>query len=132
MHRRHRHSRTFRPIGILIPAAAGTFTAVCIVSLLALISLRFLDDMRYSAILSSAACLIGSFSGAYLGGKYRRRRGIIEGALCGLLMYAVFSAAGLVLTGSPAGIKKLLLLTVSGAAGGVCGVNSKRPKRLME
>lgn len=132
MHRRHRKSWTMRPSGILIPAAAGTALAAAMTSLLALISLMFLDDMRSSAVLSSAACAVGSFAGAYFGGKYRRRKGIIEGTLCGLLMYAFFSAAGLILTGSPSGIKKLLLLTVSGAVGGVCGVNSKRPKNLMQ
>ena len=47
-------------------------------------------------------------------------------------MYAVIAAAGVILLGEPAGIKKLLLLTVSGAAGGVSGVNSARPKKLMD
>lgn len=130
MHRRH--SRSFRHSGILIPTAAGIVTASVITVLLALISLRFLDDMRFSGALTSAACASGSFTGAYLGGKYRRRKGLVRGTLCGLMMYTVFSAAGLILTGSPSGIKKLLLLTVSGASGGVCGVNSKRPGHLME
>ena len=130
MHRRH--SRTFRYSGIIIPTAAGIVTAAVMTVILALISLRFLDDMRFSGALTSASCAAGSFSGAYIGGKYRRRKGLICGTLCGLMMYAIFSAAGLLLTGSPAGIKKLLLLTVSGASGGVCGVNSKRPKHLMK
>lgn len=132
MHRRHRHRRTFCPSGILISAAAGVLASVCITSLLAFVSLRFLDDMRSAGALTSAACTVGSFAGAYLGGKYSRKRGLVRGTLCGLLIYAAFSAAGLFLTGSPSGIKKLLLLTVSGSAGGVCGVNSKRPKSLMQ
>ncbi|MBR4627608.1 MAG: TIGR04086 family membrane protein [Ruminococcus sp.] len=132
MHRRHRTPWTARTSGMMIPALAGTLASAALTALLSAINYFFFDDMTMSAMLAAAACCAGSFAGAFFGGKYRRRRGIAEGAICGLLIYLMFSAAGLILTGSPAGIKKLLLLTVSGAAGGVCGVNSKRPKNLMD
>ena len=45
-------------------------------------------------------------------------------------MYAVLSLASIITDGSLPVIKKLLLLAISCAAGGVVGVNSKRPKKL--
>lgn len=46
-------------------------------------------------------------------------------------MYLLLSAAALTAgTGTILGIKKLLLLSLTAAAGGVVGVNSKRPKKL--
>ncbi len=132
MHRHHRDSWAVRPWGIFVPAAAGALTAFLAVLLCAFLALHFLSDLRHASMLTSAACSAGSFTGAYIGGKYRRRRGIAEGSFCGLLIYILLSAAGMIFTGSPAGMKKLLLLTVSGAAGGVSGVNSKRPPKLMD
>ena len=74
----------------------------------------------------------GSFTGGFVLGKHRRRKGLAEGLLCGAAVWLAFSAAGLLWTGRLAGIKKLLLLAVSGAAGGVSGVNSKRPRSLRD
>ena len=91
-----------------------------------------MKDMAMAGAFAGAALALGAYSGAFVFGKYRRRKGLFGGSLCGGLMYLVIAAAGIALTGELTGIKKLLLLTVFGAAGGVAGVNSKRPRNLRD
>ena len=91
-----------------------------------------MKDMAIAGGLAGAALAAGAYGGAFVNGKYRRRRGLLRGALCGAVMYGILAICGMVYSGEAAGIKKLLLLAVFGAAGGVAGVNSKRPKGLMD
>lgn len=91
-----------------------------------------LKDIGLTRAFTGAALAAGAYIGAYVYGKYRRRKGLFCGTLCGFIMYILISAAGMAVFGEPAGIKKLLLLTAFGAAGGVAGVNSKRPKKLWD
>ncbi|MDE5771503.1 MAG: TIGR04086 family membrane protein, partial [Ruminococcus sp.] len=91
-----------------------------------------LGDMKVSAVFSAAAICVGTYSSTYLCGKYRRKHGIAEGVMCGVIIYTVMAILGVVFLGEITGIKKLLLLVLSGGAGGVTGVNSKRPKNYME
>lgn len=91
-----------------------------------------LRDMGLASALAGAALAVGAYTGAYIHGKYRRHKGLISGILCGIIMYAVIWGCGLYFTGAFAGIKKLLLLALFGAAGGVAGVNSKRPASLYQ
>lgn len=91
----------------------------------------FMDDWKLIGVFSAAALVIAGFSGAFLCGKYRRKRGIAEGLLCGIIIFAFLTAMGAAAFGEAPGIRKLLLLAASGIVGGVSGVNSKRPKSLM-
>jgi len=47
-------------------------------------------------------------------------------------MYFFLTVCSLIVTGGFIGLKKLLLLVLSGAAGGAVGVNMKRPKNLRD
>lgn len=91
-----------------------------------------MKDMSMAGAFAGAALALGAYTGAFVFGKYRRRKGLFGGSLCGALMYLVIAGAGIALMGEITGIKKLLLLTVFGAAGGVAGVNSKRPRNLRD
>lgn len=86
-----------------------------------------LKDMGLSGALAAASLAVGAYVGAYIYGKFRRHRGILSGMICGAVMYLVIAGVGYLFIGELAGIKKLLLLAFFGAAGGVAGVNSKRP-----
>ncbi len=110
--------------GLACTAAAAVLSAALIYYVL--------GDMGLSSAFAGFSLGAGACIGAYVYGKYRRRKGLFGGSLCGAVMYVVIAAAGIVLTGEPSGIKKLLLLIICGAAGGVAGVNSKRPKGLMD
>ena len=131
----HRHKRSLwssYPLSLLLSAAVGTAVCFLLAVFSALLLYKLINDIRLAEWLSRGSIAAGAFSGAYTGGKHRRRHGLAEGIICGVVLYLVFSSVSLISTGALTDIKKLLLLTVSGAAGGVCGVNSKRPKRLME
>ena len=117
--------------GILLTAVLSTVLTAGGSAVFALVMYIFFDDLRLAGLLSTAACAAGSFFGSYIGGKYRRRRGLAGGIASGALMWCIFAAVSLCITGSVTGIMKLILLTASGGAGGVSGVNSKRPEKLM-
>lgn len=99
---------------------------------LSALSYYVLGSVQYIGLFASVSAAVGGYSAGYICGRYRRRRGLIDGILCGALMYAAAAAAEICVAGAPTDIKKLLLLTAVGAAGGVSGVNSKRPKSLTD
>lgn len=101
-------------------------------AILAALLFYVMKDMAMAGAFAGAALSLGAYTGAFVYGKYRRRKGLFGGSLCGALMYLVIAAVSIALTGEITGIKKLLLLTVFGAAGGVAGVNSKRPRKLRD
>ncbi len=82
---------------------------------------------KISAVLS--LCVSGYFSGS-LCGRYRRRYGMAEGALCGCIIYGIILGISLII-GEFTSPVKLVMLAVSGAIGGISGVNKERPEKLM-
>lgn len=109
--------------GVAMLAAAAALSAL---SYFVLGSTQFIG---FFAVLSAA---VGGFTAGCICGKYRRRYGLLGGIACGAVLYALLTAIGIAVLGAPADIKRLLLLTVAGAAGGVVGVNSARPKGLTD
>ena len=119
-------------ISIIISAMAGlaaSLMCICIFSAVIFLALR---DMGLSDVLAAVSLAAGGTVGSYICGRYRRHRGAVNGIICGAVMYAFILAAGIILPIEAAGIKKLLLLAVSGCTGGVYGVNSKRPLSLRD
>lgn len=131
--RRHRRS-LWTNSGLSVAAAVLTGLCCTAAAAAALAALLFyvMKDMAMAEAFAGAALAFGAYTGAFLYGKYRRRKGLFGGSLCGAVMYIVIAAAAIAVTGELPSIKKLLLLTVFGAAGGVAGVNSKRPKKLRD
>ncbi len=80
-----------------------------------------------SVMLSISVSAGGFFSG-YLYGKRKRHKGILSGIMCGAILYGVIFLSGIIyLRGFPPFrlVRYLIILCISGAAGGVTGVNSK-------
>lgn len=117
-------------ISYIASVAVGIISALIVTALIALFSFLFISDMRAIRFISLIPLFAGAFSGAFFCGKHRRRKGLIEGIICGTLLYIVLLVFGIIFIGNFTGSKKLLLLVISGAIGGVIGVNSKRPKSL--
>ncbi|MBQ8348193.1 MAG: TIGR04086 family membrane protein [Ruminococcus sp.] len=117
-------------LSFIASAAVGILSTLIITALTALFAFLFISDLRAIRFISLIPLFTGAFSGSFFCGKHRRKKGLIEGIICGVLLYLALLVFGIVFTGSLAGLKKLLLLVVSGAIGGVTGVNSKRPKSL--
>lgn len=117
-------------LSFIASAAVGILSTLIITALTALFAFLFISDLRAIRFISLIPLFTGAFSGSFFCGKHRRKKGLIEGIICGVSLYIVLLTFGIVFTGSFAGLKKLLLLVISGAIGGVTGVNSKRPKSL--
>nr|MDE6832723.1 TIGR04086 family membrane protein [Ruminococcus sp.] len=131
--RRHRKSVWTNSITSLTISVLVGISLIFIISLLlAVVMYCILGDMKVSTVFSVIALVIGTYSSTYFCGKFRRKHGLAEGIICGVIIYTFIAICGVVFLGELTGIKKLLLLTVSGAIGGVTGVNSKRPKNFTE
>ncbi|MBO4524119.1 TIGR04086 family membrane protein [Ruminococcus sp.] len=130
--RKQKHSIwTNAPLSAAVAVIFGLIITGMAWMLLSAVLFYIMRDMKLIKAFAAAALTTGAYTGSFLFGKYRRRKGLFGGLLCGALMFGAVNIAGIVILGVPTDIKKLLLFTVSGAAGGVAGVNSKRPKRLM-
>ncbi len=131
--RRHRRSIwTNGPLSAAVSVLCGLLATAAAWLLLSGLLFFVMRDMKLIRGFSGVALAFGGYSGAFLYGKYHRSRGLFGGSVCGAVMYGLLSICSIIFLGTPSGIKKLLLLTVSGAAGGVAGVNSKRPGKLMD
>ncbi|MDE5556514.1 MAG: TIGR04086 family membrane protein [Ruminococcus sp.] len=119
-------------ISLTISVLAGIAFIFIIALLLAVVMYCILGDMKVSKIFSLVSMVVGTYVSTYICGKFRRKHGLAEGIMCGVVIYTVIAIFGAVFLGEFTGVKKLLLLTVSGATGGVTGVNSKRPKNFTE
>lgn len=130
--RRHRNNFWERLLPSLVVSVMTGLACISGISLFfSLVIYYFMSDMSAVGIFSAVSIIAGSFTGAYIFGKHRRRKGLIEGAIYGISLYFALSAVGIILGSGLAGAMKLILLLISGAAGGVSGVNSPRPRKLM-
>ncbi len=131
--RRHRKSIWTNVCAAICVSAAGGLLVMSLTTVLFSVLTYFLvRSMAFAKLFTLLSTAAGGFYGGYICGRYRRHRGIAEGMICGLLMFVILSLMGIAIVGEISGIKKLLLLTLFGAAGGVSGVNSKRPQKLMD
>ncbi len=129
--RRHRQSlwtNTF--FSFAVPVSAGIVCIILCSVIFSALAFFVFGNMMFANIFTVLSLSVGGFSSGYLCGKYRRHRGLIDGIICGCVLYVIIFAVGNI-SGEFTDIKKLLLLVVAGAVGGVSGVNSKRPKSLM-
>ena len=131
--RRHRKSLWASPVfSMMLSVILGMVSMAAGIVLSTTLIFFVLKDIRLTRALTGGAIALGAYISGFVYGKYRRRKGLFCGTFCGVVIYAVISSIGIIVIGHPVGIKKLLLLSVFGAEGGVAGVNSKRPKKLWD
>lgn len=131
--RRHRQSLwTNSKLSLAVSSLLGIFFLLITAVLISGFAFLFISDFRLLRLISLIPVFTGAFSGAFICGKYRRRKGLISGVVCGIVIYVLICTAGAIFTGRLTRISKLLLLVTAGAIGGITGVNSKRPKRLRD
>lgn len=118
---------TFLSFGISVIFGILCGFAACI--LFSAVSFLVFKGMMFGRLFNLLTLFISGYFSGNLCGRYRRRRGMIDGALCGTAIYAVILALSAAF-GELTDIKKLLLLAAAGAVGGITGVNSSRPKNL--
>lgn len=113
-------------ISVLFGLACGLASSI----IFSAVSFFLFKSMLFDKLFTVLPLGISGYFSGCICGRYRRRRGLIDGAVCGSLIYAVLLAISLFVN-EFTDIRKLILLVCVGAVGGVAGVNSSRPERLM-
>lgn len=81
------------------------------------------------SVMATVSLCIGGYFGGYLCAKKKRRNGLLQGVICGVVIFMVILVIGSVFAKAALGISaggKLLLTMLFGAIGGVVGVNTKK------
>ncbi|MDR3644047.1 MAG: TIGR04086 family membrane protein [Clostridia bacterium] len=120
----------------LIPLLCGIIAAFIVsIIVLALLSMVFtMRDMPQTSVipLSYVAYGLGALAGGLLTARLYGNRGLVSGALTGLLFFIVIYITGAAMHNLGAGglaFVKLALSIFSGGLGGIIGVNAGRKKR---
>lgn len=120
------------------PLMVGTITAVIVTAVVILISALFfvIRDMPKTAAMPIAlvASGLGSLVGAVAGAKTMREQGIIIGSLIGFTMFAITLMVSLFASEGPLTaftLLKFIVMTLSGALGGILGVNSAAKRKMI-
>ncbi len=101
--------------------------AICLLAFSLLLTAFDANDAVKSVMSGISLCL-SVFAAGFICAKQRRKNGLLSGIACGICIYFITLCLGtlaLKITMGKGVFGKLLLVTVIGAAGGVCGVNSK-------
>lgn len=114
---------------IIIGAVAGA--AICAALLgafaLAFVSAGHIPQSMISPLVI-ALSVFSSFAAGFVCAKISRKMGLVYGALTGLLLFALFLVSGLIAShealSMSAGIR-MIVMTLSGALGGIFGVSRK-------
>lgn len=119
-----------KPVAISCLSGAAISTAILLVFALVM-SVRDVPAVLINP-LACAAIAVGSFFAGFLCAKMLRQRGMLFGALCGILMFGILLFTSLTLTGEAFGwivLIKLVIVMTSAMIGGVIGVNTRRRRR---
>lgn len=113
---------------VAIASCAALAVSLIILAICAAVLVNFDADPSLILTLSIAAQGLGSFAGALIGAKIMKHSGLIIGAVTGAVLFMIFTLAGMI-TGAAVSIISLIrlaVLIISGALGGVVGVNVHR------
>ncbi len=121
-----------RTTPILRPLLFGLCVGVVCCTLLLLAAACLLKSVDVppgaTAPIAVAAAAVSAFAGGWTTARTAHSRGLLMGGACGLLLFLIILLCGLCRGGVDSGYAaiKLAVLTLSGAIGGVLGVNQKR------
>lgn len=80
------------------------------------------------SVMSAISLCLGTFAAGFICAKQKRKNGLLNGLFCGLCIYLFIFFIGsfvLKLTMGSGAFGKIILVCILGAAGGICGVNSR-------
>ena len=119
-------SSWWRPV--LIGVCVGVVCTTLVLLLCAFLLLRLGISPSAATPMAVVSAAVGSVAGGFAAGLCGGRKGLLLGAVCGTLFYALVLAVGLI-SGADLVVGYALLkwavLTVCSAAGGVLGVNRR-------
>ena len=117
---------------VLAGGVAGLGVSTILLLLTAIVIVKS-GRVPYAAIVPAAITVvcIGAFIGGYTAARIQKSKGLLLGAVGGVLLFLIFWAAGAA-AGGVSGVStllRLLLMTAAGAFGGVLGVNRRIRRR---
>ena len=120
-----RSGRAKRVLACSLVGAA--VTALLLLGFSAVLTVR---DIPHSAAepMALAAAVLGCMAAGFLCARLSGRGGLLHGLLCGLVVFVIVCGAGMAaLGGSPGWLLgiKLVIFLLSGAIGGVLGINTR-------
>ncbi len=119
-------------LSVAIGAICGIAAVLLIAALFSFIIVKS-ESVNYSLLIPFgivAAC-IGTFGGGFISARISGSAGMLIGTVNGVLMFVLLLGAGAVIGEMPEAVSllRLVLMVLSGAIGGVVGVNGKRKRR---
>ena len=114
--------------GIAFGTAFGTAVCTLTEMLSAFVVCTFIRSVKFLPFFTLLSLTAGGWSAGRLCGHISRRHGLINGFLCGTIMYLLLCIAGIVLHKGAAEAFKLAVLCLSSAVGSVAEVNRKSRK----
>ena len=117
---------------VLVGMLIGIFTSL--VMLLIFSFVMTMKDIPQGAVptLTAVSVALGSFAGGFAGAKLHRKAGLATGAIIGLFIYLLLMLVGIAAQRSGIGVSvfiKLAVSLVSGAIGGIIGVNARKKNK---
>ncbi len=119
-------------VSVIIGTLCGLAAAAVVLMIFAFITVKMqtVNDAVFLPVVIAAAC-IGAFCGGYISARINRNAGLVTGAASAVLIFAVILCISAALGAIPqaAAALRLAAMVISGAIGGILGVNKKRKKR---
>lgn len=118
----------------LISSIIGIFVLVC--SLLAFAAVCLYADLAesFSSPLASVSAGLGAFAAGWLSSKKIGSGGIINGAACALLIYALILIISAIIMPQAISVMSLyhgIIMILSGAIGGIIGANMSARRKII-
>ncbi len=119
-------------ISVSVGAICGIAAVLSVIVLFSFIIVKT-ESVNYYLLMpfGIAAACIGAFLGGFISARISGSAGMLIGAVSGALMFILLLAAGAILGQLPEAVSllRLVLMVLSGAIGGVVGVNRKRKRK---
>lgn len=114
---------------ILVGVCVGALS--CLVILLVMAAIMAAVDVPKVAVtpLAIAAGAFGACISGFVGARIAKEKGLLFGAACGLLLFAIVLLAGFAVLKDIRGANiliKLAVMVICGAIGGIIGVNTRK------
>lgn len=118
----------------LISSIIGIFVLVC--SLLAFAAVCLYADLveSFSSPLASVSAGLGAFAAGFLSSKKIGSGGIINGAMCALLIFALILIVSAIIMPQTISVMSLyhgIIMILSGAIGGIIGANTSSKRKII-
>lgn len=119
---------------MLLGAVFGLVAIILVLMLLALIMSFGILPLSAAPAISSVSVAIGAFFAGFIAAKKFKKNGLLIGALCGAVLFALFTLIGLAAFNSAPSASTLIRLIVfitASAVGGIIGVGGSDKRKIV-